>query len=155
MKNHRISAILACVILLLNAPSLADAGPRLVVRDYRTQKPIVQIPVDYGQAITMRYVHSIDLSPVFEVFRVDEDNGLVLEETCFRMFGAGMAHWPGHGRLVGDGKWTRIVEINRALGGFVLRIGAKGIDHTIIAGDSEINLSDIAPGRRAEVVVLD
>lgn len=155
MRKNIVAAILAHLIFLLPVQAFADAGPWLMVRDYRTQKPIVQIPVDYGQAITMRYIHSVDLSPVFEVFRVDEDDGLVLEKTYFRMFGAGMGHWPGHGQLVGDGEWTRIVEINRVLGSFVLRIGSKGVDHTIIAGDHEVNLSNIAPGRRAEVVILD
>jgi hypothetical protein len=143
------------LIFFLPGSALPGYGPRLVIRDCETRKPIAQVPVEYGQAVTMRYIHSVDLSPVFEVFRVEKDDGLVLEQTYFRMFGAGMGHWPGHGRLVDDGEWMRIVEIDRVLGSFVLRIGAKGVDHTIMVGDSELNLSHIAPGRRAEVIVLD
>jgi hypothetical protein len=128
-------------------------SPQLCVRDCNAEKMLLKIPVEYGQSFTIRYIHSVDISPVFEVFRVEKGIGLVLEETYFRMFGAGMGHWQGHGQLVHDGKWTRIKAINDPVGSFILRIGSKGVDHTILLGEQAINLSEIAAGHRAEVFV--
>ena len=93
------------------------------------------------------------MKPVFEVFSVKPgpggQPGIYIKETYFRMFGAGMGHWAGHGRLVHKDGWTRIENIDRKLGYFVLRIGSPGVDHTIHYGRRRINLSELAPGQPA------
>ena len=155
MKKFLFMSVLHLIVFPVSEMAQAGEPPLLTVRDFASGEVFLQLPVRYGQAFTIRYVHSVDRSPVFETFRVKKGAGLVLEETHFRMFGAGMGHWEGHGRLVRDGEWTRIEGINRELGGFVLRIGSKGVDHTVILGKQEINLSDMAAGRRAEVFVSE
>ncbi|MBN2420511.1 MAG: DUF1850 domain-containing protein [Deltaproteobacteria bacterium] len=109
------------------------------------------MPLSHGQTFSLRYIHSVDHAPVFEVFSVEKDKGIVLNETYFRMFGAGMGHWDGHGTVVQEGKWIKIQEINYTLGKFLLRIGSIGVDHTIIIGQNEWNLSRMAAGRLVEI----
>lgn len=129
--------------------------PLLCICDHSTGAVILRIPLDFEQSFTIRYIHSVDHSPVFEVFRVVKGTGIVLEETYFMMFGAGMGHWQGHGRLVQDGKWIKITDIHRPLGRFLLRVGSPGVDHTILLNGKEWNLSLMVPGRRVEVMLLE
>ena len=153
MKRLSITLILLCTLFIPASGWAGDVPPCLLVRDYVSQEILLDLPVCYGDSFTIRYIHSVDISPVFEVFRIEKGTGLVLEETYFRMFGAGMGHWQGHGKLTHDGTWTRIQDINNKLGRFILRVGSKGVDHTILFGEQAINLSDIAAGRRVEVFV--
>jgi hypothetical protein len=144
------------VISLLNTIAYGDTstgpGPVLLIRDYKGNNTIFKMPLDYGQTFTIRYIHSVDHAPVFEVFRLKKEEGLVLVETYFRMFGAGMGHWQGHGRIVQEGKWIKIKDINYPLGSFLLRVGSRGVDHTILLDGKEWNLSRIAAGRLVEVM---
>jgi len=109
----------------------------------------------YGDTFTLRYIHSVDHAPVFEVFRAVRGKGLVLVETYFQMFGAGMGHWEGHGKIVQDGRWIKIKDINQPLGCFLLRVGTPGVDHTILYHGEEWNLSEKAAGRLVEVMIAE
>ena len=125
--------------------------PQLVVSNFSTHETIAALPVEAGDRFTIRYIHSVDKTPIFEEFRLDLKQGLVLEKTWFTMFGAGLGHWPGHGRLTQNKDWITIDDIERPLGSFILRIGALSVGHTIIYHNREINLSRRAPGVRALV----
>ena len=109
----------------------------------------------YEDTFTIRYIHSVDHAPVFEVFRAVKGKGLVLVETYFKMFGAGMGHWEGHGKIVQEGRWTKIKDINQPLGSFLLRVGAPGVDHTILYHGEEWNLSEKAAGLLVEVMIAE
>ncbi len=146
--------ILWTIFFQLN-PGLSSAGqgagPRLVVSNFSTAEIIASLKVKTGDRFTIRYIHSVDKTPIFEEFRLDPDQGLVLEKTWFTMFGAGLGHWPGHGDLTQDADWITIDHIEKPLGSFILRIGALNVGHTIIYHDQKINLSRLAPGVRALV----
>jgi hypothetical protein len=128
-----------------------QAAPQLVVRNFSTREIIASIKVKAGDKFTLRYVHSVDKTPIFEEFRLDPDKGLVLEKTWFTMFGAGLGQWPGHGHLSQNKEWITIADIEQPLGSFILRIGALSVGHTIIYHGRKINLSRRAPGVRALV----
>lgn len=123
--------------------------PQLVVSNFSTAEVIVSLEVQIGDRFTIRYIHSVDKTPVFEEFRLDQEKGLILEKTWFKMFGAGLGHWPGHGNLSQDAKWITIDNIEQPLGSFILRIGSPSVGHTIIYKQQIINLSNRAPGVRA------
>jgi hypothetical protein len=142
-------------IIFLSASGLgaasSDCGPQLVVSNFSTAEVITSLKVKTGDRFTIRYIHSVDKTPIFEEFRLDREQGLVLEKTWFTMFGAGLGHWPGHGDLTQDANWITIDHIEQPLGSFILRIGALSVGHTIIYHDQKINLSRLAPGVRALV----
>ena len=129
----------------------ATHQPHLVIRDFDNDNIILSLQVKSGERFTIRYIHSVDKKPIYEQFRLDPDRGLVLEKTWFRMFGAGLGHWPGHGQLTQKDGWITIDNMNYTLGSFILRIGSPGVDHTILYHEQKINLSALAPGRRALV----
>ncbi len=129
--------------------------PQLVVSDYSTTEVIANLKVEAGDKFTIRYIHSVDKTPIFEEFRLDQKQGLVLEKTWFKLFGAGLGHWQGHGDLSQNADWITIDNIEQPLGSFILRIGAPSVTHTIIYRQQKINLSKLAPGVRALVEFRD
>jgi hypothetical protein len=146
----RVTAFLLFT-LPLAWPVHGEGRPVLLLRDYKSGRTLLEIPLLYNQTFTIRYIHSVDHAPVFETFRVVQGKGLFLEETYFRMFGAGMGHWQGHGTLVQEGRWIRIRDIHQLLGSFLLRVGSPGVDHTVVLNEREWNLSEMAAGRLLEV----
>ena len=152
MKCIAATALLVGWTLFISViPALCEPFPRLVFHDLETDTPLLEIPIRYHRPFTIRYIHSVDISPVYEVFQADRERGIVLTDTYFRMFGAGMGHWEGHGTLMQDGKWTRITEMDYPLGRFLLRVGQPGVDHTLLIGYREFNLSETAAGHRVTV----
>lgn len=135
----------ACVTLLLRP------GPLLVLHDREARRTLMEIPAGWGELFQICYVHSVDIKPVCEIFSLRKKHGIFLEEMYFVIFGAGMGHWEGHGHVSGDGEWTRIKEINKPLGNFLLRAGSKGVDHRLVIRDINVDLTDLAEGRVIEV----
>jgi hypothetical protein len=70
----------------------------------------------------------------------------VEEERCV-MFGAGMGHWPGRGRLTSRGRFQVIEGIHAAVGEIILRVGCRAVGHTLIWRTGRLNLSTLAPGQ--------
>jgi len=97
--------VLLTALLFLIAATTVGPGdkPTLLVFDHKSKEVILREPFAYGQSFAIRYIHSVDRFPVFEVFSAEKGEGLVLKETYFRMFGVGMGHWEGHGKIVQEG----------------------------------------------------
>jgi len=152
-KDFKIWAVL--LILITSTPVRSGDLPALLILDYSSREVILREPLAYGGSFAIRYIHSVNRSPVFEVFRVEKGEGLILEETGFRMFGAGMGHWEGHGTVIREGDWTKIKDINRPLGSFILRVGSREVAHTVVVDDKEWNLSQIAAGRRVIIMISE
>ena len=148
--------VFTALLILVSATKVRPGDtPALLVFDPCNREIILRAPLAYGQSFTIRYIHSVDRSPVFEVFEAKKGVGLVLRETYFRMFGAGMGHWEGHGIIVQEDQWMKIKDINRSLGSFVLRVGSKEVAHTILMDEKEWNLSQRASGRRVVVMISE
>lgn len=142
------------LLLIFHAPlSGATSRTVLLVRETDYPRVLLRMPLPYGDTFTIRYIHSVDHTPVYEVFKAKKGKGLVLVETYFQMFGAGMGHWEGHGQIVQDGPWTKIKDINKPLGSFLLRVGASEVAHTILYNGEEWNLSEKAAGKLVEVMI--
>ncbi len=149
---------LLCLMLACQgacAGSIRTEQLELRISDPVSCEPLLSLPLQADETFTIRYIHSVDNTPVFEVFEIDPDGLLALQATFFQMFGAGMGHWQGRGVVDFDGEWTWIRDINETLGSFVLRIGAPSVAHTLIYRGREINLSEKWPQRRVCLSVQD
>jgi len=145
---RRVTIILAGAAL---AALLLWPGPWLVCSDVASGKPVVRIPLSWGEKFKICYMHSVDIKPVCEIFSLKKEHGVFLEEMYFVMFGAGMGHWEGHGRVVGDDGWTWIKGIKKPVGNFLLRVGSRGVDHKLLTREEEVNLTDLAEGQLLNV----
>ena len=139
------------IIFALLSVLCLPAGLDLVIRPVEGGKPLFQIPVEPGDRFTLRYIHSVDLVPVWEVHSIGMEGDIYIEEERFEMFGAGMGHWEGHGILTKRGRYLVIEDIHRNLGSFVLRVGSENGGHTILLDDRRLDLFRVAAGRAVSV----
>lgn len=99
-------------------------------------------PFRAGETFAIRYIHSVDRTPVTEVYAVGR-RGLVLVESRFVHWGAGLGYM-GEGRLAEVDGVTVISGLNRKVGELLLRVGSVG-DHRIVWRHGEIRLLDLFP----------
>ena len=104
-----------------------------------------------SERFTVRFLHSWARSPVDEVFQVDPENNIVLKETAYEDFGAGLPHEPEPGRPVSsmtveNGK-IHIRGIDRTVPDLQIRVGRFVAAHTLIYKDKHVPFSEFAaPG---------
>ena len=146
--------LITLLLYVLFSPAIAKTTcPLFLIIEKGDNKELISIPIEPGEGFTIRYLHSVDISPVYEVFYADEKKGIIIKETYFKMFGAGMGHWPGRGRIVEQNGWIFIKDMNIAIGEFYLRTGAPSVDHTILIKGQEIHLSRMIPGMRVRIYI--
>jgi len=147
-RTARISLIIAAVGLIfffILAIGMTPGGLELVIAPVLSDKPLLVLPLQAGELFTVRYYHSVENAPIWEVHSVDEDGRIFIEEERYLKFGAGMGRMPGVGRMVRRGPYEVIEGMHMPTGNFILRIGSPGVDHTIIWRGAETNLSTLAP----------
>ena len=100
---------------------------------------------------TIRFLHSWAKTHVDEIFQVGAGNSIVLKETIYEDFGAGLPHEPERGSsmssmTVENGK-IHIRDIDRIIPDLQIRTGRFIAAHTLIYGDKRVPFSDFAaPG---------
>jgi len=134
-------------LVLVLAAGWLPGGLELVICPKDGGEPLVVVPFEPGERFTLHYIHSVDRAPVWEVHTIDQRGNIYIEEERFVMFGAGMGHWPGHGTLTSRGPYQVIENMHAPIGEFVLRVGGRDVDHTIIWREKPLYLSRLAPGR--------
>ena len=98
---------------------------------------------------TIRFIHSWAMSPVDELFQVDTRNNIVLKETVYEDFGAGLPYEPPHSlssMTVENGK-IHIRDIDRIISDLQIRTARTVAAHTLIYKDRQVLFSDFTtPG---------
>lgn len=102
----------------------------LLACDYRTGEYYKSWRIKEGENFTVEYIHSVQLTPVTETYKIDGYN-IILEETTFKSYGAGLpATTPYKFEITGNG--FRIYDINELMEYLVYRTGAERANHKLI-----------------------
>jgi hypothetical protein len=123
---------------------LAPGGLELQVVPVKGGPPLLALPLEPGERFTLHYYHSVENAPIWEEHSLDETGRIYIEEERYLKFGAGMGRMPGVGRMVRREPYEVIEDMHMPTGDFVLRIGSRGVDHTIIWRGTTTNLSAVA-----------
>ncbi|MGI6252265.1 MAG: DUF1850 domain-containing protein [Aminivibrio sp.] len=101
-----------------------------------------------GEMYSVRYIHSVQKTPVLELFRADFREGIELRETLYQDFGAGLPFMmEGGAAMETQGGWVRIHGINRHLSGIGYRV-ARFADFTLLLRGREFPFTEYEkPGR--------
>lgn len=118
----------------------AVADRTLVVADADSRERLFEIPVDQGQEVTLAYTHSVEKTPIEDVYVVDGSR-LRADRSVFHSFGAGLP----------------TTDIERTAEGYVvegstihdeLRVAPGEIaGHELIVGERRYPLAEVADGR--------
>jgi hypothetical protein len=128
----------------LAAGLLAPGGLELRVVPIKGGPPLLVLPLEPGERFTLHYYHSVENAPIWEEHSLDETGRIYIEEERYLKFGAGMGRMPGVGRMVQRGPYEVIEDMHMPTGNFILRIGSRGVDHTVIWRGTATNLSAAA-----------
>ena len=150
MTQRRITGWIGAALCIIAGAALFSAsrlpgGVLLRVAPVSGDGSLVEIVLQPEDRFTIRYYHSVENAPIWETHSVDAEGRIFIEEERYLKFGAGMGKMPGVGRMVRRGPYEVIEEMHMATGNFLLRIGSAGVDHTLMVGGRELNMSAIAP----------
>ena len=146
-KGSRLFMFLAagCFLTLSLLAIILPGGLELRVVPVKGGPPLLVLPLEPGERFTLHYYHSVENTPIWEEHSLDRNGRIYIEEERYLKFGAGMGRMPGVGRMVKKGPYEAIVDMHMPTGDFVLRIGSRGVDHTVYYRGVSVNLSAVAP----------
>lgn len=134
-----------CFLTLSLVAIFLPGGLELRVVPVKGGQPLLVLPLEPGERFTLHYYHSVENTPIWEEHSLDRKGRIYIEEERYLKFGAGMGRMPGVGRMVKKGPYEAIVDMHMPTGDFILRIGSRGVDHTVLYRGVRINLSAVAP----------
>jgi len=101
----------------------------------REERPVFVRIVRPGNEFALGYIHSVELSPVWDYFRVDDSYRMILYETAIRSFNTGLpSTLTGEERLHWERDGFRISGMNRVLPVIDLWVHER-TDNTLDVGD--------------------
>ena len=133
------------VLAVVGFGLVSPGGLELRIAPVKRGPPLLVLPMKPGERFTIHYYHSVENAPIWETHSLDDRGRIFIEEERYLKFGAGMGRMPGVGRMVKRGPYEVIEDMHMPTGDFVLRIGSRGVDHTVIWRQTRTNLSAVAP----------
>jgi hypothetical protein len=117
----------------------------LYVSDMRTNDYLKAWRLKDGDTFTVKYTHSVQLTPVWEVYEI-RDGGIFLTETVFQSFGAGLPSTSPYDFEITD-QGFRLYNIDMKITDLIYRVGAVRANHSLIINGKEYPFLDFAePG---------
>jgi len=145
-KGRAITA-LALVVLAAGVASLVPGLVALEVRESPLGPLLYFAPVSVGARFEVRFVHSVERTPVREVFAVGPDLAIYLVETVYESFGAGLPTTADKGaRFVLDGGRMRITGLRRRIGELRLAVSSVPGHALTIPGETVVLANLAEPG---------
>ena len=143
-----VAAAVVCVAAVAAAAASGAATATVLVVSGEDGEELLVTPVDDGAEVTVEYTHSVEKTPVSDVYVV-EDGRLVMTRMEFSSFGAGL---------------PSTVDVTEVDGRYVyhppersydpLRVGTGPVaDHDLVVGDQRHDLAGIADGGTVELRV--
>ncbi|MEI8172538.1 MAG: DUF1850 domain-containing protein [Deltaproteobacteria bacterium] len=113
MKKGKILFITAAVLIA----ALGSIPFHVLQIDVlREERPVFVRIVRPGNEFALGYIHSVELSPVWDYFRVDDSYRMILYDTAIRSFNTGLpSTLTGEERLHWERDGFRISGMNRVL----------------------------------------
>ena len=135
MKKGKILFITAAVLIA----ALGSIPFHVLQIDVlREERPVFVRIVRPGNEFALGYIHSVELSPVWDYFRVDDSYRMILYETAIRSFNTGLpSTLTGEERLHRERDGFRISGMNRVLPVIDLWVHERT--------DNTLNVGDIGP----------
>ncbi len=137
-----------CIVIFPAAIFSFPVFKGITITDSKTGELLYFNPVDAGERFSIRYIHSVNKSPV-EDFFIIADDGLIIEKTVFTAFGAGVPASADDGGIlkVYDDR-MEVTGINRRIDDFLLFVGVTA-EHSFIIDNDELLLRKISSLQRS------
>jgi hypothetical protein len=123
----------------------------LVLSDSQSGQVYATYPVENGDTYAVEFVHSVNKSPVRDVFEI-RDGEIWNTQCIYYGFGAGVEEELAEGEVLtfGDNGEMIISNIEKKMDNLVIVVGTIS-DHTLYIGEETISLRDLC-GRSSKVL---
>ena len=136
----KIIAIIILILLLLTNFYSINV---LTFEHFQEEEILLTFKVEEGNEFIVKWIHSVELTPWEEIFRIDSNNNIILDRTRFQQFGAGVPDFAGKTVEIKDGYIT-YGEINQKIP--LLPYGISNFaKHTLVFNDVEYPLYELVP----------
>jgi len=143
MKNKNLIPLLIITLLVLPAIFFAffriERENVLIIENERDKSKTV-IEAKSGEFV-ITFIHSIEKTPVYEYYRINDDGTMTLRETRFYSLGTGLPFDEYEGFKNEDG--TFVVSMSRTLREIPLRVSPVP-GHAVIVNGRKLYFTDIA-----------
>ncbi len=130
------------LILLLLLSAFINVSV-LTLEHFQEDKIIMTFKIAQKDEFIVKWIHSVELTPWEEIFRIDSENNIILDRTRFQQFGAGVPDFAGKTVEIKDGYIT-YGEINQKIP--LLPYGISSFaKHTFIFKENEYELYKMVP----------
>lgn len=154
IRKIRASHVLVLILtVLVVLPFPASAFTLEVHRE--NGETIFSRHVDEGERWCVHWNHSVEKFLVRDCYMVS-DGQMMLERSHQPDFAAGLGHIPGRGEMTSapeGGYWIENMDEYVPNNCYRLRVGAQGVDHTLVLEGYEQNLSETAARERVSVML--
>ncbi|MDS0282510.1 DUF1850 domain-containing protein [Haloarcula onubensis] len=153
MARHRAAAVAAVALVVLAVAPAVPTGRTLVVADTETGETYLRTPVENGTTVTLAYTHSVEKTPVRDVYTVD-GNRLVATRMAFESYGWGLPSRANVSREGGQfvydppGEYRRLTVAPGDVAGHRLRVGNRSYDLVELTDERSV---DVYVDRRSAV----
>ena len=92
MNKNKVLVAAAAIVCLVIAAAVFMLRPEghLVIRDAETGETYISYPLERGEEFSITFIHSVNKTPVTDVYDVDERGIIMLRKTIYYGFGAGV-----------------------------------------------------------------
>ena len=148
--SKRLVKVVAAIIVIIAAAFFLTPHYFLTVRDRDTGELYDRYPMKSGDRFSVGFKHSINLSPVIDIYEI-EGRDIYVEETIYYHFGAGVQTQLNDGETLSYGEdGSMIVGNIHQLRNNVGYIVGTVYDHILTIKEEEINLRQLC-GRNTAI----
>lgn len=153
-KKIIIFSAVAAVIVIITAAMLLETNfgkNYLVLYDADTGKIYAEYPAKEGDRFSVEFIHSVNKSPVRDIYEIRENGDIYVISTEYYGFGAGVQTELEEGETLVYRDGAMIVEnINKKIPYLAYFVGTVS-DHILRIEEKEIGLRELC-GKNANVV---
>ncbi|MBA7563666.1 DUF1850 domain-containing protein [Candidatus Atribacteria bacterium 1244-E10-H5-B2] len=148
LKNKYIALVGLLIAIIIITILFFIPVFTLELRPFSGGELIFKQKVQPGDKFILKYTHSVALTPVWEIFIIDDNYQIVLIETDFLDHGAGLPYAAfGQEKFINEEGKFKIINMRRIIPTpFYYRIGAIR-ENIFYFKDKEINLSSLVGDR--------
>lgn len=128
---------IAVTLLLFFANFKLERTKVLIIEsETKNVKHTILVP---EKKFTLSFIHSVEKTPVYEVFQITEDNKLILVETTFSSLGVGLPYTEDNGEFKNEQGKFKLTGLNREFTSITMRVSPIP-KHTITVGEKTYSL---------------
>lgn len=152
---RKLATVAAAVMIFITAaaflPGCSSGERNLVLSDQESGQVYVTYPVENGDTFAVEFVHSVNKSPVRDVFEI-RDGEIWNTQCIYYGFGAGVEEELGEGETLSYGENGEMIisDIEKKMDTMVIVVGTIS-DHTLYLGEEAISLRDLC-GRSSKIL---